>query len=209
MTYDRQQYLDDGDNPEMPHIKSREHFKNFYDELGRDPIQQAQESYIDEDFWIKASGSVIELGCHWGFNLMKLAVYGHKCVGIDVSDTLIEHGKKKLKEYPEAVQNNVTLIQGFIEDYMPPHKFDTVILTETLEHVIDPDKVMAKAVECLSEDGLIYISTPDHRVGTYAHVRGFNRDEMEALVLKHGLEVVEFVSVGNSTTAVIAKLRKV
>ena len=38
--YNKSHYLEDLKNPNMLHIKDKERFKNFYDELGKETIQK-------------------------------------------------------------------------------------------------------------------------------------------------------------------------
>jgi hypothetical protein len=69
MPYDREDYLRDLRDESMPHIRSREHFRDFYDELGRDPVQKAQSCKLERRAFVEPKGSMIELGCHIGRGL--------------------------------------------------------------------------------------------------------------------------------------------
>ena len=75
--YNKIHYLEDLKSPEMKHIKDKERFKNFYNELGKDPIQLKQQVVPRRIHFINPRGKIIELGCHCGFNSIKYAKEGH------------------------------------------------------------------------------------------------------------------------------------
>jgi len=202
MEYTFEDYKKDLVDPEIPHIKSREHFKAFYDQLGTDDVQKSQGPVGQQISLVKPKGLILELGCHWGFNCLYYAKQGFKCTGVDVSTTLIAHGLKMLLKESKVVNSNVVLINSFIEDFIPPHLYDTIILTETLERVIDPLIILKKAKECLKEDGIIYISAPASMIGSNSHVRGINGDEMTKLINDAGLSVVSMNSTIDETLAI-------
>lgn len=209
INYTRQDYEDDLINPSLPHIKSRERFKAFYEELGKDPAQHAQDYVHDCLSFIKLKGKILELGCHWGFNLIYWARQGFECVGVEISENLVKHGLEIINKLPGEIRGRITIINGWIEDFIPPEKYDTVILTEVLEHVIDPLPIVQKAAECLKPDGRLYVSAPTTKTGTYSHVRAINKSDMKYLLSHSGLEVVEWDEklAARDNTAVTVKLK--
>ncbi|HYR84776.1 MAG TPA: class I SAM-dependent methyltransferase [Terriglobia bacterium] len=177
MPYGRDDYLKDLKDSSMPHIRSRERFRDFYDELGRDPVQKAQTCQPERLGFVEPRGRIIELGCHVGFNLVHYARQGFQIDGVDLSEVLLREAEKLIAKEPAEVASRIKLIHAFIEDLPPDPKYDTVLLLETLEHVIDPLPIVLKATELLAPDGTIFISAPSTRVGTYSHVRGVSVDE--------------------------------
>lgn len=206
MQYTRADFERDLKAPGFPHLQSRERFQAFYEELGKNEASTAQQAYSSRLDFIKPQGRILELGCHCGFNMIHWARQGFECVGVDVSHTLIGVGLGKLMSEPEEVRKRVTFVQGFIEDFEPKDLFDTIVLTETLEHVADPMPVLKTAKRCLSQDGRIYIAVPEVRWGNNSHVRGITKVEMEVLLENTGLAPVEWLHFTNpEETAVIAK----
>ena len=191
--YGRKQYLEDCENPEMPHIKSREHFISFYNELGRDEIQYKQnyDDCIVSALNVQPKKNVLELGCHWGFNLIHFAEMGFNCVGVEISKPLIEYGEKVLSEGTIQIKERVKFVNCMIEDFVPDKKYDTILVTETLEHVVDPLLILKKARECISDDGTIWVSSPNLRHGTFAHVRGIIGEEMIELLQEAGFQNIQ------------------
>lgn len=210
INYTRKDYEDDLINPSTPHLKSRERFKAFYDELGNDPAQYMQAYFPELSGFIVPNGKILELGCHWGFNLIHWATQGFYCVGLELSEGLYKFGLDKINKEPFDIKNKITFLQGWIEDFVPQEKYDTVVLTEVLEHVMDPLIVMRKAAECLKTEGLLYISAPTIKTGSYSHARGISLRDMVYLIDHSGLEVVSWnqklLDTGN--TALIAKLKQ-
>jgi len=192
MTYTKEDFLKDLEDVNVPHIKDKERFKNFYEELGKDSAQEGQKYLGMRMDFVVPNGKIIELGCHIGFNLIQWARKGFECVGVDVSEHLIKLAKDKIELEPEEVQKRITLVNGFIEDLEAKEVFDTVVLTETLEHVINPLVVLKKAVEFLKPDGLIYITVPSKRFGNTSHVRGINQSQMLDLLAQTDLRQVKW-----------------
>jgi 2-polyprenyl-3-methyl-5-hydroxy-6-metoxy-1,4-benzoquinol methylase len=189
MTYGREDYLSDLQNPAIPHIRSRERFRDFYDELGRDPVQKGQSFQGERMTFIEPQGRIIELGCHIGFNLVHYARLGFEITGVDVSEVLLQEAEALAAQEPADVRRRITLIHAFIEDLPSAPQYDTILLLETLEHVIDPAPILCKAAEILSPSGRLYISCPSTRVGTYSHVRGVSIDEGIRLCHAEGLMI--------------------
>jgi 2-polyprenyl-3-methyl-5-hydroxy-6-metoxy-1,4-benzoquinol methylase len=169
------------------HIASKEKFHEFYNKLGT----QQNQMYATYDasrmdvFLPYVRGSVIELGCQNGMNFVKFLIAGATHItGVDCSDTFISLASGKYKNSPV-----VTLINSFIEDLSEDKKYDTVVLTETLEHVIDPDVIIKKVKNILADNGYLLYSAPEHRVGSSSHVRGITEKEIIELFKKYGLSV--------------------
>ncbi len=189
MKYGREEYLSDLENPTMPHVQSRTRFQEFYDELGRDPIQTKQKCELERLNFVVPKGNIIELGCHIGFNLIYYARKGYNIVGVDVSTVLLAEAARLVSLENNDTQARIQLITGFIEDLDLDPIFETVLLLETLEHVIDPEPIVAKAASMLAPGGKLYISAPSERVGTFSHVRGLPAEEAVRLCERSGLSI--------------------
>jgi 2-polyprenyl-3-methyl-5-hydroxy-6-metoxy-1,4-benzoquinol methylase len=189
MPYGRDDYLKDLGDSSMPHIRSRERFRDFYDELGRDPVQKAQTCQLERLAFVEPRGRIIELGCHIGFNLVHYARQGFQIDGVDVSEVLLREAEEMIAKESAEVGGRIKLIQAFIEDLPADPKYETVLLLETLEHVIDPLPIVLKASEILAPDGRIFLSAPSTRVGTYSHVRGISVDEAIGLCHQANLSI--------------------
>ena len=183
------------------HLRSRERFKAFYDRRGRDAEQKAQEVVMKRFAFVQPHGEIIELGCHIGFNLIHLATAGYAVTGVDVSSTLLAEARRRVAALPPEVRKRITLVQGFIEALPEDKCYDTVVLTETLEHVIEPDAVVRKAAALTKPGGKVFVSAPMERLGTYSHVRGIGPEELRAWLEAAGLEVEKMYTRAGRTYA--------
>lgn len=97
---------------------------------------------------------VLDVGCADGVMAAGLAPHIKHMVAIDGSSEMIAKAKKRKLL-------NVTFVCSLFEDYKPERKFDTVILSEILEHVADPVQLLKKTRQWVKENGVIVIITPN------------------------------------------------
>lgn len=78
---------------------------------------------------IEPGESVLDIGCAYGNNAVDVAAKAKEVVGIDIEEKYIAVAKKKFQ------RPNVTYIVGDATTYNFGKKFDTVILSNVLEHI--------------------------------------------------------------------------
>ncbi|MCG3205117.1 MAG: Ubiquinone biosynthesis O-methyltransferase [Elusimicrobia bacterium] len=102
-----------------------------------------------------SGGKILDVGCGSGNLLEKLN--GDRLVGIDLSDTLLNQARERLKDKP-----NCELIKADIER-LPFERglFDCVICSEVLEHVENPKLVIDEMFRVIKPQGLIVITVPN------------------------------------------------
>ena len=201
MEYTDNDYFHDLKSPEMLHIKDKQRFVSFYEKLGTEEIQKRQQvSEMRLDILEKVKGTVIELGCHVGFQSIYLAERGHFVVGVDISSTLLEEAINRKNSLPKDVYERLTFIHSDIMS-LPPAKFDTILLTEVLEHVIEPFEILEKAIGFMHKDSILLVSAPNKRVGTYSHVRGITEQWLEESGERLGVNF-KFFSTKRETKAI-------
>ena len=97
-----------------------------------------------------------------------------KSYGYDFSDKVIELAKKRLPD------------TSFIEHdiYKDPNiKFDIIFCTETLEHLLYPDKVLQNFTSILLDKGYIFITVPDGRKDTFiGHINFWSVESWEVFI---------------------------
>jgi trans-aconitate methyltransferase len=106
---------------------------------------------------------------------------------------------------------NLTIHHSLFEDFIPKHKYDSILMSHILEHVEDPEQVLSLATKWLKPGGLLIASVPnadsihriigkrlglikevtelnesDHKVG---HRRVFTRHSFEELFRSEGLAI--------------------
>jgi 2-polyprenyl-3-methyl-5-hydroxy-6-metoxy-1,4-benzoquinol methylase len=98
--------------------------------------------------------SIIDVGCGRGAFSNVISCYGD-VIGIDPVNSVIEYGKEL---YPE-----LELMALSLQDYVyifPDKKYDLVLCTEVIEHVVDKVGFLKKLKNLLKDDGHIILTTP-------------------------------------------------
>jgi ubiquinone/menaquinone biosynthesis C-methylase UbiE len=79
-----------------------------------------------------------------------------KLTAIDVSDVYLENARRNLAGY------DVRFLKGEVDKLdLPAGSFDRVICTEVLEHVVDPDAVLAAIARVLRSSGIAVVTVPN------------------------------------------------
>jgi SAM-dependent methyltransferase len=144
-------------------------FEGIYDEgyfKGREYLDYPMEkSIIQKNFSGKLKlidrkidkndvSNVLEIGCAYGFfgELAEKHFPGIKYTGIDISTDAVEHGKKELGLNLQSVD-----YLNFKTDKV----FSDIYLWDVIEHLPEPDKIIAKASSELKKKGRLILSTGD------------------------------------------------
>ena len=103
----------------------------------------------------------------------------------------------------QARARGLNVVQGDSLDAFGGQTFDVITLWDALEHVLDPQAVLAQACGLLADDGLLVFSTGDvghpwsrlqgrqHRIyNPPQHLYYFSRKTMTAMAERAGLRVV-------------------
>lgn len=153
------------------------------------------------------SASVLDVGCSDGLFAGLVRSMGHHVVGVD----LVKH---------EGIGQRIdAFVEADLNQGLPTEAgsgYDVIVAGDVLEHVIDPDSLMADLVSRLGDDGTILVSIPNFghwypRLRTASgnfdydqrgpldrgHVRFFTRRSFERLIAGAGLRIVERRTVGS------------
>ncbi len=147
--------------------------------------------------------NILDVGCSSGHILVK---FGHKfpkskLTGVDISTHFINFAKKK---YPKI---NFSLSDAHKLPFKE-NTFDMVICTETLEHVVDPQKVLREMRRVVSPSGygLISMDTGSPlfnivwkiwsgwgpgKVWRGSHIFEFDEKKLERMIKKSGLNITD------------------
>lgn len=81
---------------------------------------------------------------------------GARLTAFDVSSVYLDLARKNLSGY------DVRFVKGEVDKLaIPPGSFDRVICTEVLEHVVDPDAVLAAIARLLRPSGIAVVTVPN------------------------------------------------
>jgi len=150
---------------------------------------------------------VVDVGCGDGGAIKFCAGRGASVIFTDIDEKKV---RKLELELREIASGSVQGIVGTGEDIdLADAVADRIISTEVLEHVDDPQKVMAEMYR-IGKPGAMYLLTVPHEIGeemmTIAaprqyfekpnHVRIFRQDEFQRLVEGCGLDTIKIETFG-------------
>jgi 2-polyprenyl-3-methyl-5-hydroxy-6-metoxy-1,4-benzoquinol methylase len=137
---------------------------------------------------------VLDVGCNSGY-IVDYVPRSCEVHGVDVQPDLIEKAKARLVSAQVAQAEALPF---------PNKSFDTVILSEVLEHVFDPVQVVREAARVAR---LRFIGSTPHENGAWGkhtvsshtfHVRCFTREELENLLWPYGALMIGTTDCGGS-----------
>ena len=122
---------------------------NTMDQRYISTIQHATEAYLRNE-----KLNILEIGCNLGYVGALFILQGHNYLGIDVQKNAINSAKNSFGNY----FTNIAL-EDFEKD--SSSKFDIICSFEVIEHIKNPREFIFKALNCLKDNGSIYLTTPD------------------------------------------------
>lgn len=112
--------------------------------------------------FFKKTGKLADVGIGTGLFLKIAREHGWDVFGIDISNYALGRVKK----------NGIKLFQGQLENVsFKDNFFDVVNMRHSIEHMKNPNKVLAKAYKILKPGGIICIATPNS-FGIHARIFG-------------------------------------
>ena len=102
---------------------------------------------------IKPGSTILEVGSGLGYLTHALNKAGYTCEGLDYSQTAIDFAKKFF---------GGSHTQGTIDTFVPVNgkKYDAIIATEVIEHVVSPTEFVNKCLALLKPGGKLILTTP-------------------------------------------------
>lgn len=97
------------------------------------------------------NGKILDVGCGAGKLLRVAAAVGYECHGVEPS----AQARKMLEA------SGFKAYESLGDADFPKKYFDVIVFNQSLEHMPDPVAVISKAVESLSDDGVLIVSVPN------------------------------------------------
>lgn len=163
----------------------------YYDELGVAFGKKVRARI----HWIirEAKGEdILDIGCSGGLVPILLGREGKRVTGIDVSPEAIAEATSALKEEAASVQSVVMFSETNIMSFSANRQFDTVLMTEVLEHIGEPERVIQQAYMLVKPGGRLVVTVP-FGVNDYAdHKRTYYLKRLVEQVTPYGtIEKIE------------------
>jgi 2-polyprenyl-3-methyl-5-hydroxy-6-metoxy-1,4-benzoquinol methylase len=149
-------------------------------------------------------GDLLEIGCGNGGMTRLLAPKVENLMAFDVS-------KPSLAELDELGLPNVTTVCGLLETFDPGRQFESIVMSEVIEHLRDPLFAVKKAFEWVASGGTFFLTTPNGHWESDEHLHEFSLEGFSALLAQTGCESMEtgyLRDVNNRRRWLTAVLRK-
>lgn len=105
--------------------------------------------------------NICDVGCSQGIASILLAREGSTVLGLDLQPEAIKFAEGLLEGEPLSVKDNIKFVVGnFINYEFENDSFDSIILGEVLEHVINPTTFLSRANALLKQSGRLILSVP-------------------------------------------------
>lgn len=136
---------------------------------------------------------VIDLACGEGYGTATLGERAESVVGVDANPEAHEHARLKYS------RRGVRFVRDLIERFDEP--CDAVVFLQTIEHVQNPEEILAHVRDLLRPGGVAYLSTPNvltlappgaERSDNPWHVREYRAAQFRAVCAK-AFESVELL----------------
>jgi len=136
--------------------------------------------------------SILEIGFASGDLLKMFKNAGYSVCGLDTSKACVD----------SLNNNNIRAFQGSITNNTIVERFDYIILSHVMEHILDLDSAMKSLKNLLSDEGVLYLESPDaeqyinHGVTPFKyidieHINHFTTQSFANLVKNHGLNIID------------------
>lgn len=159
--------------------------------------------------YLKPDASVLEVGCGTGTIAMRLAPHAGHVLATDISGALLDIGRERQAE--QGVEN-VQFARHGIED-LPEGQFDMVAAYNVLHLIRDLDGAVAALADRVAPGGVLITKSGVlgqtiwgqllrpvigimRLIGKAPYVGFLRVSEVDALMARHGLEIVEAETMG-------------
>jgi SAM-dependent methyltransferase len=174
-----------------------------YNDKGLDYFEGVRWDIID-DLPHGAALTILDIGCGSGATLVQAKLQGKaaRTIGIEAEPGAAARARNRIDK----------LLEGDVERMelpFPPCFFDAVILSEVLEHLVDPWRVLERLRPLIKHGGLVYTSSPnvahitvlkallrnrwdycDEGRFDWTHLRWFTPATYREMIEKAGFEVI-------------------
>jgi 2-polyprenyl-3-methyl-5-hydroxy-6-metoxy-1,4-benzoquinol methylase len=147
------------------------------------PFDAKMRDYMMRTFapWFE-DGKCLQVGCAHGDQTSLLLERYHDVTVVEAEPSFIEHTRQRLGE-------RVRFVESFVEDYVTEERYQTIIFSHVLEHVIDPVVALRHLGRLLAPGGRLYVVVPNAeapsrriavKMGLFDELEGLSKADIEA-----------------------------
>lgn len=114
------------------------------------------------DLWLKIDGDIsfhmqhgkgrlLDVGCNEGRGLIRYQSSGYSVEGLELNSKAADVSREK----------GFVVYSDLIEQFEPIEKYDVVVLSNVLEHSLNPAEMLTHVARVLNPGGLVWISCPN------------------------------------------------
>ena len=104
--------------------------------------------------------NILDIGCSQGIISILIAQQGNLVKGIDIEEEAVSFAKELLEKEYKDLKEKVSFISGDFFKYNEDEKYDVIIITEVIEHLINPVDFIKHTKKYLKDNGKVIISVP-------------------------------------------------
>lgn len=123
--------------------------KQFSDPRLADLYDLGNAGAEDRDFYLGLAGfdpvDILDIGCGTGLLCLAFAESGHRVVGVDPAQAMLDVARRNDKE------KRVEWVQAYAEQFESPKRFDLIIMTGHAFQVLLTDKQIAKTLARMAQ----------------------------------------------------------
>jgi len=152
---------------------------------------------LDEDISFHTrtgSGRLLDIGCNEGRTLKNYARNGFQAEGTELNETAAAVARAA----------GFTVFTGQLDDFIPTVPYDVAVLSNVLEHSLDPKAMVRSVHRLLKPDGEVWISCPNRQSWLRAifgrwwinwhvpfHITHFSANTLRGLLEESGFRQIE------------------
>lgn len=139
----------------------------------------------------------LDAGCGIGLYAFEMAKNGHHVTGIDLEKEKIDVARG----ISQRINANINFMQGDLTNLRISEKFDLILCSEVIEHIVEDYKVIENLSKIMNRGARLIITVP--RISSeswkinhqkFGHVRqGYREEELRQMLEKYGLRVTRIV----------------
>ncbi|MBF0506850.1 MAG: class I SAM-dependent methyltransferase [Nitrospirae bacterium] len=129
---------------------------------------------------------ILDIGCGDGYLLGQMRRESGYLYGIEPND-------KRRKSCSELVKDAV--VSESLSEIDPDMKFDLIVMTDVMEHLLEPQAILSRTKKMLAPNGFFYVDIPDVSGKGFIsdlffpHIHHFSKDNFQLFLRRNGFNI--------------------